>query len=70
MTWRISGDILEFGGRGDAVKTPGKSLALEAHAAEPMAMKERSPMKESSGRPENLEEKNGEGEIRDQILRC
>ncbi len=50
---------MEWDERGDAVTTPGKSLALEAQSWEPMAMKERSPMKESRGRPVKLIQKGG-----------
>ena len=51
----VSGDILDSEDRGDAVTTPGNCLALEAHSAEPTAIKDRSPMKESSGWPVKLE---------------
>ena len=51
--WSVSGEILDSEDRGDAVTTPGNCLALEAHSAEPTAMKDRSPMKDSSGWPVN-----------------
>ena len=58
---RISGEILELDERGDTAMTPGKSLALEAQSGEPIALKERSPMKESRGRPVKLMEEGGGG---------
>ena len=51
----ISGDNLDSEDRGDAVTTPGNCLALEAHSADPTAIKDRSPMKDSSGWPVKLE---------------
>ena len=61
ITRCISGETLDWEERGDAVTTPGKSLALEAQSGEPMAMKERSPMKESRGRPVKLIREGGRG---------
>jgi hypothetical protein len=58
----ISGDILERAERGEAAATPGNSLALEAQVGEPTARKERSPIKESKGRPVKLMEEGGGGQ--------
>jgi hypothetical protein len=59
----VSGDILDSEERGDAVTTPGNCLALEAHSAEPTAIKDRSPMKDSSGWPVKLEKTVNHGKI-------